>query len=81
MCKRYYFGFEYDNLGLHVYLSVLSLSLPVYQVKLDCFPLYCLDSAQPAGLPQKLSWYSGCLVNSISWVRIPLVQLFFCWKK
>ena len=31
-------------------MLMLSLSLPVYQVKLDCLPLYCLDSAQPAEL-------------------------------
>ena len=31
---------------------MLSQSVPVYQVKLDWLPLYCLDSAQPAELSQ-----------------------------
>ena len=37
-----------------VHSLMLSLSLPVYQVRLDwcALALYCLDLTQPAGLPR-----------------------------
>ena len=37
ICARgvYYSGIECVNLGFHVYLIVLSMSWPVYQVELD----------------------------------------------
>ena len=47
---RTYIRIHYNVCNVHSVM--LSLSLPVYQVRLDWLPLYYLDLAQPAEQPR-----------------------------
>ena len=56
---------------------MLSLSLPVYQVRLDWMPLPCIALIRPSQLScLSSSVESICLASSMSWFGIPPEQLF-----